>query len=202
MDAPLEINNNDCSCTEETTILECQEIADKPCEYECDGETHSLNCVYYDGEDNECFDIENGEDIPSVINKIITKLKSLICPSPKCTYGTSIIRPAEILTKTICVKIQTNSILNTMDFTYSYYNIDNVNSSYSIAQNPTYISSNTFMSIEWNPIKNIYEMFDGSEKIAYTNKSNLQTSYTLNWTIIPSLICNIKSVKSIKNSCI
>jgi hypothetical protein len=118
-------------------------------------------------------------------------------------------RPVEVVenyvvTRTSCPQILCFEIESEGDTVnvqlLSYYDtLDNLPSS-PISTKPYYLSpcseTPNIFTIMWNSFTNVYELYDGSDKIAYSNVQNIETVSYLNWIIYPEFATSIASVKS------
>jgi len=82
-------NGDSCNCNCITTTTTCYPVAEKPCIKICD-DIYPLECIIYDGEDNECYGVYKGDTIKDILIKIIYSLVEEDC---SCEYGDATIEP-------------------------------------------------------------------------------------------------------------
>lgn len=156
----------DCNCTSTTTVA-CQAVAEKPCSVLYD-ELFLSDCIIYDGPDNSCYGVKNGDSVKKVFEIIFNKLQGQDCD---CNFGNAVISPITDDPNTLCINIMTDSsniCQNVVNQSITSGVVINGKVSYQfIYQGKDYI-------IKWSNTSNRWEIFLGnnlSVPLAYLNSN-------------------------------
>jgi hypothetical protein len=149
-------NSGSCNCNCTTTTT-CSPVAEKPCITIC-SDIYATECIIYDGEDNECYGVKNGDNIKDIIDNIITKLAGQNCD---CEFGDAIINLVTTTTSStttispynVCITIYDELNCNFTNQEITSGSFINGKESYSFTYNATgYI-------IKWSIVENRWEIY-------------------------------------------
>lgn len=154
-------NSQSCDCNStSTTTIPCGQIAEKPCITLCD-DVYASDCIIYDGDDNLCYGIKNGDTIKKVFEIIFNKLQGVDCD---CNFGNAVITFITDAPNTLCINIMTNSnniCQNVVNQSITSGIIINGKQSYQFAyQGDNYI-------IKWSDTANRWEIYKETNMIVY-----------------------------------
>jgi hypothetical protein len=99
-------NSQSCDCNStSTTTVPCGQVAEKPCSLQYE-DLFLSDCIIYDGDDNPCYGIKNGDSVKKVFEIIFNKLEGQDCD---CNFGNAVISPVIPSSNSLCINIMTNS---------------------------------------------------------------------------------------------
>jgi hypothetical protein len=99
----------------------------------------------------------------------------------------------------LCFEIDDEGGVIFVSMTSYYDTLDSV-PSLPVSTKPYYLSpcaeAPNIFTIMYNSFTNVYELYNGSDKIAYSNVQDIETISYLNWIIYPAFVGSIVSIKS------
>lgn len=124
---------------------------------------------------------------------------------PSLTWVSSDSGPFLVVTRNncpanICVEIETEQSTDTITF-ISFYNTLDTYPVGTTSTNPIYFSycevtQPPVYSIKFNSFTNVYELYEGLNKVAFASQTGFETTSYLNWVILPSYSSQYISIKS------